>query len=103
LAFLNVNFLYFIAFAEQVMLYDILESVDGFVVAGWKMEDILRLLVGQEGTPVTLGLRRTVQSPEGLLSSNKFNVTLIRSLRALPPDHVPGTVSVMAVRLFPSQ
>ena len=36
------------------MLYDVLESVDGFMVTGWKMENILSLLIGKEGTPVTL-------------------------------------------------
>jgi hypothetical protein len=73
--------------------------VDDYPISGWKMEDILGLLVGKEGTPVVLGLRRSAEwDGNGVaIREVEFNVTLTRSVRALPRDHVPGTVSVMTV------
>ena len=83
----------------QIKLYDILKTVDNYPITGWKMEEILRLLVGKEGTPVVLGLRRSAEWDGNGVAQGEtdFNVTLIRSIRALPRDHIPGTVSVMAV------
>lgn len=84
---------------SQIRLYDILKTVDDYPIAGWKMEDILRLLVGKEGTQVALGFRRSADWDGNGVAQGEtdFNVTLVRSIRALPRDHIPGTVSVMPV------
>jgi C-terminal processing protease CtpA/Prc len=42
----------------QVQPGDILESVDGMRVHGWKMADILRMIVGEDDSFVTLGITR---------------------------------------------
>lgn len=83
----------------QIRLYDILQTVDSHHISGWKMEKILGLLVGKEGTPVVLGLRRSAEwDGDGVAKGEiDFNVTLVRSIRALPRDHIPGTVSVLTV------
>uniref|UniRef100_A0A7S0QMT4 PDZ domain-containing protein n=1 Tax=Cryptomonas curvata TaxID=233186 RepID=A0A7S0QMT4_9CRYP len=51
----------------QVVVGDILESVDGTEVEGWSLDAIKELTVGLEGTTCRLRLRRTVSgSPTGL-------------------------------------
>ena len=82
------------------MLYDILKSVNGNAVTGWPMEEILRRLVGPEGTPVTLGFTRTFKSDERTSEEVAVHVNLTRSIRALPRDHVPGTVSMTVCYFF---
>ena len=79
------------------MLYDILKSVNGNAVTSWPMEEILRLLVGPVGTPVTLGFTRTLKI-ERTSEEVAVHVNLTRSIRALPRDHVPGTVSMTVLK-----
>jgi hypothetical protein len=57
-----------------------LESVDGMLVEGWKMADILRMIVGEDDSFVTLGLAR---------GGKALTASIKRSAKPMPAGHTP--------------